>query len=95
MNFLATEIIDRIKTKTSLKNLESIGISSAVISAWKTRNSIPRSDDLYKIATYIGVSMEWLLTGKGSVLEDTEALYKKKYETLLESISAVIKANSQ
>ena len=94
MEISATNVIDRIKTKTSLKNLESLGFSSSTISTWKSKNILPRSDDLYRIATYIGVSMEWLLTGKGSVLEDTEAIYKKKYEALLQSISLVVKENS-
>lgn len=64
MDFSAAEMIERIKSKVPLKNLESVGILSGTISAWKTNNRPPRSDDLYKIADYLNVSMEWLLTGE-------------------------------
>ncbi len=57
-------MVERIKTKISLKQLETIGIFPGTISAWKTNNRAPRSDDLYLIADYLNVSMEWLLTGE-------------------------------
>lgn len=64
MEFSSDEIIERIKSKVPLKNLESIGITPQIVSKWKIRNTIPRADDLYKIADYLNVSMEWLLTGE-------------------------------
>lgn len=35
-----------------------IGIPYACLYEWKTGKSIPRADNLYKIAKYFGVSME-------------------------------------
>lgn len=63
MEFKADDIIERIKSITSIKELEKIGISQATVSNWKTRNTIPKSDDLYKISQFCGCSMEYLLTG--------------------------------
>ena len=64
MEFSAESIINRIKTLCEIKDLEVIEISPQIVSKWKLRNSIPRADDLFKIAKYLNVSMEWLLTGE-------------------------------
>lgn len=63
-NYSVSIIVDRIKAITSIKELEKIGISQQVISNWKSRNTFPKSDDLYKIADFLNVSMEFLLTGE-------------------------------
>ena len=63
MDFDISLMVERIKEKTELKNLSSVGIASGTISAWKTNNRPPRSDDLFKIAQFCGCSMEYLLTG--------------------------------
>lgn len=70
MNLDIPEMIERIKTKCALKELEPLGFSSATISTWKKNNRSPRSDDLFKIAQYIGVSMEWLLTGQKMYMDE-------------------------
>ncbi len=76
MDLNAIEIIDRIKMHLSSKDLDALGYSPQVITNWKARNTIPRSDDLYKIAKYIGVSMEYLLTGEDKKSELPEDLLK-------------------
>lgn len=63
-NYSVSIIVDRIKAITSTKELEKIGISQQVISNWKSRNTFPKSDDLYKISQFLNVSMEYLLTGE-------------------------------
>jgi len=63
MDFLASDIIERIKSKLTAKELENLGFTPQVISNWKSRNSIPKADDLYKIAQFLGCTMEYLLTG--------------------------------
>lgn len=82
MDFSASDMIERIKSITPLKNLESVGISVGTISAWKTNNRPPRSDDLYTIAKYLNVSMEWLLTG----IEPEKIDYQLKYNQLVNAI---------
>lgn len=92
MELNAIEIIERIKHHLSSKDLEVLGYSPQVITNWKARNTIPRSDDLYRIAKYIGVSMEYLLTGedKNSELPPDEIEILKNYRLLDESNKAMI-----
>lgn len=75
------EIIERIKTYKTIKDLEEIGISSALVSNWKTRETIPRADDLYKISKFLGVSMEYLLTGE-STTDNFDTPEKKLFEKI-------------
>ena len=98
MDFSADLIIKRIKERCELKELEQFDISVQTISNWKTRNSIPRSDDLYKIAKYLNVSMEWLLTGENPNNELPKDIQKSVAkmltlsETQRESINMIINA---
>lgn len=48
------------------------GIQASTISNWKVRNSIPKALELYKIAKYKNVSIEWLLTGEERELPPPE-----------------------
>lgn len=71
MDFSASSILERIESLVSLKELRTdLGFAQSTIATWKHRNALPRSDDLYKIAKHLNVSMEWLLTGE----EDSNAL---------------------
>jgi transcriptional regulator with XRE-family HTH domain len=45
------------------KLAEILGVSPNTISAWKTRGNPPPSKYLPQIAEFIGVSMEWLVSG--------------------------------
>lgn len=76
MDFSSDLIIQRIKSICELKELEKLGISPQSISNWKTRNTIPKADDLYKIAKYLNVTMEWLLTGENPNTELPEDIQK-------------------
>ncbi|MBQ0112106.1 MAG: helix-turn-helix domain-containing protein [Bacteroidales bacterium] len=96
MGMSANDVIERVKEKIPLKELENLGFTSSTISTWKTRNTIPRADDLYKIAQHINVSMEWLLTGEVKSqeeilhkLQEEASLYKSKYENLAKQIQAL------
>jgi transcriptional regulator with XRE-family HTH domain len=44
---------------------EALGISPKTISAWKTRATSPPSKYIPQIAEFIGVSVDWLVTGEG------------------------------
>ena len=43
---------------------DSIGISGRTVSAWKNRGTDPPSNLAPAIAAFLGVSLEWLLTGE-------------------------------
>lgn len=58
------EIVERMSQLGELKEYAMYcGIQASTISNWKTRNSIPKALELYKIANFKNVSIEWLLTG--------------------------------
>lgn len=59
-----SDFLERIKSIVPLKELNTLGFATSTISGWKTRNVFPQSDDLFKIAKYLNVTMEWLLTGE-------------------------------
>lgn len=72
-NYCVNDIIERMKSIKPLKEIiEQTGISQSAISMWKSRNTFPRSDDLYKISCCLKVSMEYLLTGKDFQSELTQ-----------------------
>ena len=43
--------------------LESIKVNPKTVSAWSARGTIPPADAALRIAKYLGVSVEWLITG--------------------------------
>lgn len=64
-----SDVVDRIdallaQRNETRNNLRTLGILQQTISQWSTKNRMPRADDLHKIADYLGVSMEYLLTGE-------------------------------
>ena len=58
------------------------GIPTTTIGNWIQRGSIPSVELIYKIAQYFGVSMEWLLTGKDTLIDDTTAAMIVKFNQL-------------
>lgn len=79
------DFIDRIDEKLKEKQLkrltlcDELGITHSAISDWKRRNTIPAADVCLKIADYLDVSVEWLVTGK----EKTAPQYTKEEQNLL------------
>ena len=82
MDFSAESIINRIKSLCDIKSLEKINITPQIVSNWKSRNSIPRADDLFRIAKYLNVSMEWLLTGENPTTNLPLDIQKVAHELL-------------
>lgn len=82
MDFSAESIINRIKSLCDIKSLEKINITPQIVSNWKSRNSIPRADDLFRIAKYLNVSMEWLLTGENPTTDLPLDIQKVAHELL-------------
>lgn len=74
-SMIGKEIVERIDTLLIGKNIkryalaETVGISVQAFSDWKSRGTIPAGDILLRIARYLNVSLEWLITG-----EDEEGL---------------------
>lgn len=78
-----SDVVDRIdallaQRNENRNNLRILGILQQTISQWSTKNRMPRADDLLKIADYLGVSMEYLLTGEVKKLtaDEVNIIYK-------------------
>jgi transcriptional regulator with XRE-family HTH domain len=53
------------KQKTSFEWLyQKTKTAKGTFSSWKTRNALPRADVAFKIAEALGVTVEYLLTGR-------------------------------
>lgn len=72
--------IDELLKKQGITRVQlapKVGISPATISAWYTRGTVPAADVAIRIATYLGISVEWLITGhdpEGLTEEDRNLL---------------------
>lgn len=65
MGISGREIVERMTAIKPLKcYVQDLGIPNQTISNWKNRNAPPRANELLKIAMYLDVSIEWLLTGQ-------------------------------
>ena len=82
METSGTKIVDRIDGLLKDKNLKRqaiydiTGISPNSFSNWAIRGTIPAADTAIKIAHFLGVSVEWLVTGKdpNGLSEEEQAL---------------------
>ncbi len=83
-----TDFVNRIDLKLQEKNLkraalcEDLGLSSTSITDWARRGTVPAGDVCIRIADYLGVSVEWLVTGKDAVLSSEEKTLLKQWEVL-------------
>lgn len=79
-------------TKTELA--EKIGIRRPTISEWKKNGAIPSGDICLKIANYLNVSVEWLLSGEekqAPQLSQEEEQFIGTYQSLTEEQKKTIR----
>lgn len=55
---------------TQTKLAEDLHIRRTTISEWKKNGAIPDGDICLKIANYLNVSVEWLITGEDNTLSN-------------------------
>lgn len=74
------DIVKRMLERKDLKYFsQDLGIPNQTISNWKTRNAPPKAEELLKIAIYLDVSIEWLLTGQERAAPKIPILIKQNY----------------
>lgn len=64
-----------------------------IYNGWRRRNLFPRCDVALKMAEYLNVSVEYLVTGNEKNSENDFAYKYGQYEELLEEISKLSTAN--
>jgi len=77
------DIVSRIGEEIDRKGLKRTDfyeiVPSGTLSNWKTKGQEPSVFTLYKVAVFLGVSVDWLLTGKypsGLVQDEMDLLTK-------------------
>ena len=76
-------VYDYVKTLADEKNLTikelegACGLGNATISKWK--NSVPKADILFKVATFLEESVEYFLTGKRTYSDPSEDVLINAY----------------
>lgn len=90
-----SEITSRIDNILATKNMSraelcrQVGITPTTYSSWVSRGNAPQSDCLYKIAKYLGVSMEFLISGASvsvNVIEQNTIEEKEPYSELFNEL---------
>lgn len=67
------EIYQKLLDEKGLKNADisrATGIGNMTLSDWKNGKTTPKQDKLKQIADYFGVSLEYLMTGKDTKVEE-------------------------
>lgn len=71
------EVYQRLLDEKGLKNADvarATGISNMTLSDWKRGKSVPKSDKMRKIAEYLNVSVDYLMTGTEKSYSEYDAL---------------------
>jgi len=82
-----TNIVSRIGSEIDRKGLKRTDlyeiVPSGTLSNWKNKGQEPSAYTLYKVAVFLNVSVDWLLTGKDSSgLSQNENELLSKYRRL-------------
>ncbi|MBR0031424.1 MAG: helix-turn-helix transcriptional regulator [Treponema sp.] len=90
-------LIQRSITPTDF--CKEMGVSHQNYYDWKKKGATPNAMTALKVAQYLGVTVEYLLTGKDFVALQTEQIkmseinYKRKYEALKKSVIKAVEDN--
>lgn len=76
------ESILKEKRLTQKELAEDLGLRRPTLSDWKKNGAVPAADICLRIAEYLGVSVEWLVTGKESSLTSEEKTLLKQWKIL-------------
>lgn len=84
------DFVDRIDLKLKERNLkraslcEEVNITHSALTDWKKRGTIPSADVCFRIAEYLEVSAEWLVTGKDKPAPKYSGVYDERIADLKE-----------
>lgn len=76
------ESILKEKRLTQKELAEELMLRRPTLSDWKKNGAVPTADICLRIADYLGVSVEWLVTGKESGLTSEEKTLLKQWKIL-------------
>lgn len=88
------EIFDKLlkeKGISAYKVSKETGVSTSTLSNWKNGEYVPKANKLQKIADYLDVSLEFLMTGK----EDVNCLYTDENAEIMIKITEEIRKDKK
>lgn len=88
------EIFDKLlkeKGISAYKVSKETGVSTSTLSNWKNGEYVPKANKLQKIADYLDVSLEFLMTGK----EDVNYLYTDENAEIMIKITEEIRKDKK
>ena len=80
--------MDRVESLLKEKKLtqkelaEDLNLRRPTLSDWKKNGAVPAGDICIRIAEYLGVSVEWLVTGKENGLTSEERTLLRQWKIL-------------
>ena len=86
------ESILKEKRLTQKELAEDLGLRRPTLSDWKKNGAVPAGDICIRIADYLGVSVEWLVTGKEAALSSEDTLASSILKTNGDSAAAASSA---
>ena len=90
------EIYERIfellgsKRSRQLDLAKAIGVSAQTVSSWKTRGSDPSAKLISSIADFLGVSTDYLLTGKESQTKKIEVIPDPELKRMIDILTGIM-----
>lgn len=90
------EIYERIfellgsKRSRQLELAKAIGVSTQTVSSWKTRGSDPSAKLISSIADFLGVSTDYLLTGKESQTKKIEVIPDPELKRMIDILTEIM-----
>ncbi len=87
--------IDRIEEVLEKKGIsktelsEALNIRRPTLSEWKKNGAIPSADIALKIAKYLNVSVEWLITGE-EINDNTISIGKQTIKEILQKVQELL-----
>ncbi len=87
-------ILDANSDMSQKKLAAAIGVTSASVSAWRKRDSLPSADLILPICDYLGITPEFLLGGRQneSWLRDDERHFLQNYNKVSDKNKRVLEA---
>lgn len=78
---------------TAYRVAKETGVTTATLTSWKQGKYTPKPEKLQKIADYLEVSLEYLMTGKETNIKDSQLKPKDKKDIkdILESTEQLLK----
>ncbi|MDR1209605.1 MAG: helix-turn-helix domain containing protein [Clostridiales bacterium] len=80
------DFVDRIKANcrakgvSAAKMLADLNLNKDLLNSAKKRNTLPSAENIIKISGYIGILIDWLLTGEGEMKKSTS---EQEYESVI------------